>query len=311
MRREFLYLITEENAGQMVKTFLRAHGYSKHLIISLKQAPEYLTINGTMVYVRHILKAGEVLRVVLPPEPQDNEILPSDMPLSIVYEDDDILVINKDAGVPIHPSHGHQEHTLANGLVHYFAEKKEPFVFRVINRLDRDTTGLLIVARHALSACALADMVRNHRIHRTYLAAVQGNLFHAFPEGSGTIDAPIGRAEGSIMERQVDFGHGEAAVTHVKVLSYDPSMDTSLACIRLETGRTHQIRVHMKYIGFPLHGDFLYHPDYRYIGRQSLHSWKLEFCHPVTGMSLHFEAPVPKDMQIFDRFGCTKTKAGD
>lgn len=299
MRRTFIYPITCEDAGQMVKTFLRARGYSKHLIISLKQSPEYLTIDGSMVYVRHVLKAGEVLQVVLPPEPQDQEILPSDMPLSIVYEDEDILVINKDAGVPIHPSHGHQEYTLANGLVHYFAQKNEPFVFRVINRLDRDTTGLLIVARHALSACALADMVRNHQIHRTYLAAVQGNLFQALPDGSGTIDAPIARAADSIMERQVDFERGESAVTHVQTLFYDPSMDTSLACIRLGTGRTHQIRVHMKYLGYPLHGDFLYHPDYRYIARQSLHSWRLEFTHPITKKPLFFEAPIPNDMEIF------------
>lgn len=299
MRQKFIYPITKEQEGQMVKTFLRTRGYSKRLIISLKQSPEYLTIDGSMVYVRHVLKAGEILQVVLPPEPPEHEILPSDMPLSIVYEDDDILVINKDAGVPIHPSHGHQEYTLANGLVHYFARKNEPFVFRVINRLDRDTTGLLIVARHALSACALADMVRNRQIHRTYLAAVQGNLFQTFPDGNGTVDAPIGRADGSIMERQVDFEHGETAVTHVRILSYDPVMDTSLACIRLETGRTHQIRVHMKYLGFPLHGDFLYNPDYRFISRQSLHSWKLEFLHPITGKQLSFQAPVPSDMKVF------------
>lgn len=299
MRQEFTYPITPEDAGQMVKTFLRAHGYSKHLIISLKQSPEYLTIDGTMAYVRHVLKEGEVLRVVLPPEPADNEIRPSAMPISIVYEDDDILVVNKDAGIPIHPSHGHQEYTLANGLVHYFASKQEPFVFRVINRLDRDTTGLLIVARHALSACVLADMVRNHQIHRTYLAVTTGNLFHTFPNGTGTVDAPIGRAEGSIMERQIDFEHGESAVTHVKVLGYDPAKDSSVAEINLETGRTHQIRVHMKYLGHPLHGDFLYHPDYRYIGRQSLHSWKLEFVHPITGEPLSFVAPLPEDMQIF------------
>jgi len=298
MRRKFQYTISPKEAGQTVKSFLRARGYSRHLIISLKQSPEYLTIGKDMAYVTHILKAGETLCVKLPPEPQTGEIRPSDMPLDILYEDDDLLIINKAADVPVHPSHGHQEYTLANGLVHYFAQKGEPFTFRVINRLDRDTTGLLIVARHALSACILSDMVKKHQIRRTYLAAVQGNLFDTFPSGAGVIDAPIGRAPDSIMQRQIDFSHGEAAVTHVRALSYIPAMDASTACLCLETGRTHQIRVHMKYLGHPLFGDFLYHPDYRYIGRQSLHSWKLEFTHPITGQPLSVCAPVPEDMRF-------------
>ncbi len=299
MKRDFFYTITKAEEGVTVKSFLKAHGYSKHLIISLKQQPDYLTIGGEMTYVNHPLQAGEVLHVTLPPESFDEQILPCKMPLDILYEDDDILVINKDSGVPVHPSHGHQDNTLANGLMWYFSQKNEPFTFRVVNRLDRDTTGLLIVAKHALSACVLAGQLIRHEIHRTYLAAVKGNLLDTFPDGAGIIDAPIARLDSSIIERVVNPGQGKTAVTHVRLLSYDPLIDTSLVRLNLDTGRTHQIRIHMSYVGHPLYGDFLYYPDYRYISRQSLHSWKLEFFHPITGVPLSFTAPVPPDMQIF------------
>ncbi len=299
MRHEFIYPMTEADEGNTIGQFLRSKGYSRRLVIALKKHRDYLTIGGEMAYVSHRITPGEVLRVQLPADPPGGRILPSSMPLSIIYEDDDLLVVNKDAGVPVHPSQGHQEHTLANGLVWYFSEKGEPFTFRVANRLDRDTTGLLVVARHALSACGLAAQVRGRLARRTYLAAVKGDLRDVFPDGSGTIRAPIARVGGSTIERKVDFTSGEEAVTHVSLLSYDAGTDTSLAELRLGTGRTHQIRVHMKYIGHPLYGDFLYHPDYRFINRQSLHSWKLSFTHPVTGETMSFTAPVPKDMEIF------------
>jgi 23S rRNA pseudouridine1911/1915/1917 synthase len=275
MRTEFIYTMTTNEEGHTIGQFLTHLGYSRRLIISLKQREDYLTMNGEMCFVNHRIAADEVLHVKLPPEEFDERIVPSKMPLDIVYEDDDILVVNKAANVPIHPSQGHQEYTLANGLMYHFREKGEPFTFRVINRLDRDTTGLLIVARHALSACVLADQIRNRTIKRTYLAAMKGNLAETFPEGN------------------------ESAITHVHLLSYDPATDTSLAELHLETGRTHQIRVHMKYCGHPLYGDFLYNPDYRFIGRQSLHSWKLEFTHPVTHELMQFTAPVPEDMRCF------------
>jgi 23S rRNA pseudouridine1911/1915/1917 synthase len=299
MRSEFIYTMTYEEKGHTVGQFLTHLGYSRRLIISLKQREDYLTMNGAMCFVNHRIAAGEVLHVKLPPEEFDERIVPSQMPMDIVYEDDDILVVNKAANVPIHPSQGHQEYTLANGLMYHFREKGEPFTFRVINRLDRDTTGLLIVARHALSACVLADQIRNRTIKRTYLAAMKGNLAETFPEGNGIVDAPIGRVDGSAIEREVNFETGESALTHVQLLSYDPATDTSLAELHLETGRTHQIRVHMKYCGHPLYGDFLYNPDYRFIGRQSLHSWKLEFTHPVTHELMQFTAPVPEDMRCF------------
>ena len=282
--------------GQSVEALLRSQGYSKSLINRVKLTEDGLMIRGAKVYTTFRMKAGDRLDVTFAEEASSENIVPVHMPLSILYEDEDLMVINKAANVPIHPSQGNFSNSLANGLAWYFKQKQKPFVFRAINRLDRDTTGLLIVAKNALSSCILSDMVRNRQIHRTYLAAVSGNL-SGQPEG--TIDVPIARLPGSTIERIPDPVRGEAALTHYELLFYQPQTDTSLLKIRLETGRTHQIRVHMKHIGHPLYGDFLYNPDYRFLQRQSLHSWKLSFSHPVSGIPMEFTAPVPADMQQF------------
>lgn len=173
-----------------------------------------------------------------------------------------------------------------------FSKKKETFVYRVINRLDRDTTGLLIIAKHALSACILSQMSSRREIHREYLAIAAGKV-----DEKGTICAPIGRADDSTVLRCVDEKNGDYACTHYQRLLYHKESDCSLVRLRLETGRTHQIRVHMKHIGHPLPGDFLYNPDYRLMHRQPLHSCHLDFRHPITGKAMHFEAEVPGDMR--------------
>lgn len=286
--------------GRTVEELLRSLGYSKSLINRIKLTDNGLLIHGEKVYTTHHMQPGERLEVTLPQEPSSKHIVPTPMSLSILYEDEDLMVINKAANVPIHPSQGNFSNSLANGLAWYFEQKQQTFVFRAINRLDRDTTGLLIVAKNALSSCILSDMVKKRQIHRTYLAAVNGNLSDQ-PEG--TIDVPIARLPGSTIARIPDPVHGESAVTHYRLLSYQSGTDTSLLEIRLETGRTHQIRVHMKYIGHPLYGDFLYNPDYRFLNRQSLHSWKLSFLHPVTRDPMEFTADIPEDMQQF--FHCT------
>ena len=200
----------------------------------------------------------------------------------------DLLIVNKPANMPIHPSLGNYENTLANGVSYYYAQKGEEFVYRCVNRLDRDTTGALILAKNALSAAILSAQMRNRQIRRTYLALVEG-----VPPEKGTISAPIARVEGSTIQREVNFYSGEPAVTHFERLSVRNGC--SLMELHLETGRTHQIRVHMKYLGYPLPGDYLYHPHYERIQRQPLHSYQLEFTHPVTGTDMLFTAPVPED----------------
>lgn len=293
MQRYFTYTIGPEQEGKTVEQFLRSEGYSKNLIVHLRNTPMGITIKGELVYTTKKLSSGDVLTILLTEEESSANIVPSPLPLDIVYEDEDILIINKGAGVPIHPSQGNFSNTLANAAAWYFKEKGEPFVYRAINRLDRDTTGLLILARHALAACILSEQVANREIHREYLAIAKGMVAE-----SGTIDAPIARVDGSTIERCVDFERGERALTHFKRLSYHPGCDCSLVSLRLETGRTHQIRVHLNYIGHPLPGDFLYCPDYSLIKRQALHSHRLSFLHPITKKELLFEAPLPDDMQF-------------
>lgn len=294
MIHTFHYTIGTE-AGRTVGQFLSNQGYSRHLIIRLKRSPKGICINGIHAYTTQILAAFDHLTIRLEESRHSELIVPAAMPLEIVYEDSHLMVINKAANVPVHPSQGNFDCTLANGVAHYFKEQGVPFVFRVVNRLDRDTTGLLILAKHGLSSCILSKQMREHRITRTYLAVVSGLLG---PGTKGTITAPIARSESSAIERCVDYERGESAATHYRSLACNKELNCSLIRLRLETGRTHQIRVHMKSAGYPLLGDFLYNPDYRLFQRQSLHSWKLEFEHPITGVPLSFTAPVPDDFPV-------------
>ena len=290
IKKTLQYEITEKDQGKTVEQFLRSKGYSHRLVVKLRNSPTGLTIGGELAYTIHRLQTGEVLTATLEEENSQN-IVPAKLPLNIVYEDEDILVVNKDAGVPIHPSQGHFDHTLANAVAWYYQSKGQTLVYRAINRLDRDTTGLLVIAKHLLAGCIVSDQMLHRQIHRQYRAIVCGKT-----EKEGIIDAPIGRAEDSPVLRRIDFEHGETARTHYKLLSYDEEKDLSYISLKLDTGRTHQIRVHMGYIGHPLPGDFLYNPDYRYISRQPLHSYGLEFIHPLTGEPLSFTTPLPKDM---------------
>ena len=192
--------------------------------------------------------------------------------------------------MPTHPSMDNYDNTLANAVLMYYQKQGIPFTFRCLNRLDRDTTGLTVIAKNALSSALLSSAIRTRQIHRSYLAIVSGIT----PE-SGTIDAPIARKDSSVIEREVNFSSGERAVTHFRRLAERNGL--SLVLLTLETGRTHQIRVHMKYIGHPLIGDFLYHPDFRQIDRQALHAARLSFLHPIKKEPLVFTAPLPPDMQ--------------
>lgn len=292
MKTTMTYLIQQQDIQKTVDQFLLSNGYSAALIRRLRHTEQSILKNGSPIYTTYRLDEGDSLTVTLPEEHGSENIVPVPMDLDIRYEDRDLLVVNKAAGVPIHPSQGNHDNTLANGIAWYLGEKGEAATYRAINRLDRDTTGLLILARHALSACMLSEMVRTHAIRRCYLAAASGLVP---PEG--VIDAPIARTCDSTIERCVDFERGDSARTHYRTLCYNRDTDCSLVELRLETGRTHQIRVHMKHIGHPLPGDFLYNPDYRLIGRQALHSWQLDFIHPIKKEPLHFEAPLPEDMR--------------
>ena len=341
MERIITYKISETDAGSDVHSFLRQKGYSRHMLASMKPDPEAVLLNGTHVFMRHPLTPGDTLRIRIRDDESSGTLAPSPVPFSILYEDEDLLIIDKPANEAIHPAVSHPADTLGNGLAHYFSKKNIPFVFRCINRLDRDTTGLLIVAKNLLAASVLEQSLQRREIHRTYLAAAEGLL----PD-EGTIDLPIARVDGSLILRAVDHERGVRAVTHYRTLRRITEREwkqtpgsrafpgLSVLQLQLETGRTHQIRVHLAYLGHPLAGDPLYNPNCLRrdavlpppgtcvppkdenplsLTRQALHSWKLDFTHPVTGEPMHFESPVPEDMRrLIDpdrsgRFGSFRT----
>lgn len=289
MKRTFIYQITEEDAGKTVGTFLLEHEYTPTCIKFLKKAAGLITVNGVWEFVNKPLKENDILETVFLDEESSENVPSVEMPLDIVYEDEDILVLNKMANLPIHPTKGYEYTNLANGVVYYYEKQGIPFVFRSVNRIDKDTTGLVIIAKNMLSGSILGESMRNRGIHRTYLAVTEGKL----PE-KGTIDLPIGRREGSAVERCIDE-NGAKAVTHYERLKYKNGH--SLAKVSLETGKTHQIRLHMRAIGHPLPADVLYNPNFQVIRRHALHSWKLEFEHPITKEKMYFEQELPEDMK--------------
>ena len=290
MERIIDYQISNVESGLRIEQYLRRKGYSYQNLTQLKKMPESILINGVWSYMKTPLSAGDRLTVHIQETESSPNIPAADLPLSIIYEDEDLLVVSKPAGMPIHPSLNNYHNSLANALMYYFEQQGKPFIFRCTNRLDRDTSGLTVIAKHLVSSSMLSSMAVRHEIQREYLAVVRGSITPA----SGTICAPLARAGSSLIERKVDFENGESAVTHYTVIG--EKNGHSLVSLILETGRTHQIRVHLKYIGHPLVGDYLYNPDMEYIRRQALHSYRLSFCHPITGKQMEFTSPLPEDM---------------
>ena len=291
MTRIITYQIDEQHNGYSITRFLKEEGFCHQTMVYLKRTPNGVLLNNNWVHMSESLQSGDNLMIQWEEPKDSSRILPVYHPLNIVYEDEDILVINKDSNMPVHPSMGNYENTLANAVMYHYRDSSKNFTYRCINRLDKDTTGLTIIAKNCQSAGRLSNDVSQKRIKRTYLAIVEGCI-----QEKGTITAPIGRKDGSTIERMVDFENGEHAVTHYWPLSYQEQQNLSLIKLQLETGRTHQIRVHMKHIGHPLIGDFLYNPDMGYMERQALHSYKLEFTHPITHEALSFTVPLPNDM---------------
>jgi len=281
MERTLTYTTDHFISPLPVNHFLKQKGFSSQNLVQLKKDPTAVQANGIPCFMNHILQPGDTLTLHIHEEHSSEKIPPVELPLDIIYEDEDLMVINKPAGMPIHPSMNNYYNSLANSLAYYFAQQNCPFVFRCINRLDRDTSGLTIVAKHYVSAGMLSTMIANKAssgITREYLAIVKGSVL---PSG-GTITAPLGRKEGSIIERCVDFEKGESAVTHYRVL--DEKNGHSLVSLILETGRTHQIRASMADLGHPLLGDGKYGIGSvnRKYGEthQALYSYRLRFDFP-------------------------------
>lgn len=269
--------------GRKVIHFLRGEaGLSARLVQSLKRQPGGICLNGIQTRTIDRLHAGDMLTLCLPDDTDNVEPLP--LPLDRLYEDDDLLIVNKPAGLAMHPTHNHQGDTLANAVAAYFQQQGRHVTMRCVGRLDRDTSGAVVCALNRYAAARLSGGVE-----KEYLAIVSG-LYH----GSGTIDRPIVRPNPMHTSRAVGEG-GLPAVTHWQAERWGENM--SLVRVWLETGRTHQIRVHFASLGTPLVGDTMYGmPDDR-IARQALHCVSARFVHPVTGRPMYVEAPLPPDMK--------------
>ena len=298
MERILEYTVSLEEAGVTIKDFLRQKGYSRQNIVELKKQERSILVNGVWEYVTYRLQLGDLLQICMK-EKASEKIAPVNLPFPIRYEDEDLMVIDKPADMPIHPSLNNYDNTLANAAAFYFNQKGIPFRFRCINRLDRDTTGLTVLAKNMVSCSILQQQMLKREIKREYLAIADGYI----DEDSGIITAPIGRRDGSTIERMIDYENGERAITHFKVL--ERMADATLLSLILETGRTHQIRVHVASIGHPLLGDFLYNPKDQRMNRQALHAWHLSLKHPITGERMEWEADIPSDMKaVLASRGC-------
>ncbi|MBS5800178.1 MAG: RluA family pseudouridine synthase [Clostridiales bacterium] len=295
MTRTIQYKIEEQHNGKCISMFLKEKEYSRAVIIELKKTKTGIQKNGTWAGVNEILNTGDILEICLTEQGSSENIVPKELQLDILYEDEDILVVNKPYDTPIHPSVNNYNNTLANGVVHYYQQQNKPYIFRCINRLDRDTTGVTILAKNLISASILSKRMKERGLSRTYVAFVEG-----ITKEEGTIDLPIGREEGTIIKRKIDEKEGKHAITHYCKLEelQVEGKAVSVVALQLETGRTHQIRVHMASIGHPLLGDFLYNESNHMLTRQALHAASCAFYHPITGEYKRITAPLPKDMEM-------------
>lgn len=278
--REITFKISERENGVMIRDYLRDFGVSSSLLTSLKQDENGIKLNGKFAKAIERLKAGDELKISIKNKGKMPEKFECDK-VSVAYNDEDILVLNKPELMPVHESRNHRGDTLANVSACYI---DSDCAFRAVYRLDRDTSGLVLIAKNELAASKLAGKVK-----KDYYAVVSGVF-----EGTGTIDLPIRRVQESIIERGV-FDYGERAVTHWQAVKSDGK--NTLLKINLETGRTHQIRVHFAHIGHPLLGDSLYGGDCTLINRQALHCKTIYFTHPITGESISVDSPFPNDFK--------------
>ncbi|WP_158602268.1 RluA family pseudouridine synthase [Cohnella endophytica] len=297
----------KSDEGRKLRDVLRNRiGISRRLMVKLKTSDEGLSVNGEKVWPNHRISEGDVISLRMEEEISET-ILPQPMELDIVFEDDHLLVLNKPAGVIVHPTTGHYLNTLANGVMHYWQERGERIRFRPVHRLDEHTSGLVVIAKHPLAQQQLSAQMMEGTVIKEYRTYVYGTP----SEPEGEINAPIGR-QTEDPHRRVVREDGQPSQTFFRVSRTYMEGQASAVDIRLGTGRTHQIRVHMTSIGCPIIGDS-YYTDERWtgsglaeklsgtIGRQALHAARLGFDHPVTGEPMRLEAVLPEDMQRLER----------
>jgi 23S rRNA pseudouridine1911/1915/1917 synthase len=289
----FHHEVTEEESGKMLHQVLKNRFRFSRRMMSRLRLGRFVTVNGEVIYFTARVQEGDRIEIRFPEEETDH-IPPQPVPFTVRYEDEDLIVIEKPPGVVVHPTRGYPDQTLANGLMHYWQKKGEKHKVRPVTRLDRDTSGLMVVGKHAYAHAFLAEQMAAKRYERSYLAIVHG----AVKEECGTIDRPIKIDVERKVYRYAGEGEGGTpAVTHFEVAERLPG--ATLLRLRLETGRTHQIRIHLSSIGHPIIGDEMYGiaEEPPLIDRQALHAFHLRLFHPRFREWLEWEAPLPEDMQ--------------
>jgi pseudouridine synthase, RluA family len=292
MKEDILkYTVTDKDAGAKLDSILRSKmNLSRRMVTGLKKSNN-IFINGKRSLTNTIVSEGDEVAVnLIKDESQDIE--PEDIPIDIIFEDRDLLIANKQPGIVVHPTKGHPQGTLSNGIIYHWRKNGESNIVRLVNRLDRDTSGLIIIAKNQFTHQAMAKLMDGGLVEKTYTAVVHGVV----EKDEGTIDLPIDRPTWESIKREV-METGIRAVTHYRTV--ERFENASLLEIKLETGKTHQIRVHMTYTGHPLFGDTLYgeSDDSRLITRQALHAVRLTFPHPRSGEKLDITAALPEDIQ--------------
>lgn len=310
---KFEHVVTEEERGMTINTILRLNfRFSARFRTKIKYQ-HLIDLNGSPTPSNVKPEVGDIIGVRLPEE--SNSFEPEDIPLDIIFEDDDLLIVNKQSGITVHPTKGHPEHTLANGITKYIQDTNQSFKIRFANRIDMDTSGIVVVCKNSNAQNLISNQMRRKSVIKKYVALAEGEMK---PEDLSRldcvdlldkhrlhIDLPIGRpSEDSVLRGYLaPEDGGKDALTEIKILKHVNIRDDSgefkphtLVEISLHTGRTHQIRVHMAYIGHRLAGDRLYGGSDDFIGRQALHAAYIEFKHPIDGRAVSFEAPLPDDI---------------
>ncbi|WP_096155116.1 RluA family pseudouridine synthase [Bacillus sp. FJAT-45066] len=287
---QLTFQATTDDDGMILREYLRKQHISKAALTDIKFGGGAIRVNSEEVTVRYRLEKDDIVQVLFPEELPSEEMVAEDIQLTILYEDEEVLLINKPSHMNSIPSREHPTGSVANALLHYYKKNGIPATVHIVTRLDRDTSGVMLIAKNRFVHHLFSLQQTQHEINRSYFA-----IAHRLTQGdAGTIDAPIGRKPDSIIEREVR-SDGQLAVTHYEVIS--KSRDYTVLRLQLETGRTHQIRVHLAFLGHPLVGDDLYGGKRDIINRQALHSEKITFFHPILKKEMTFMADLPEDMK--------------
>ncbi len=288
--------IFDDLCGKNVLYVLKTHlKLSSKIIADMKKNPRGILVNGKHVTVRYLLNIGDVLSLSVEDTETDVEassVVPTELPIDILYEDDDVIIINKPAGMPTHPSHGHFDDTLANALCYHYRSQNIPFVFRPITRLDKDTSGAVLVAKNKISAASLSKQMFEKRINKKYIAILEGIL-----DCEGKVETYMRRAKEGVILREVCDASPEAEYSKTLYRPIALGDNFSLVEATPITGRTHQLRLHFSSIGHPILGDWLYGKESCFIHRHALHAASVSFLHPKTQTRIDITAPLPQDME--------------